>query len=336
MKEKLLIALVALWVLAVCYVTLPDAQGRDFYPIRVALETITHGESPYSAEVRDHLKNTWWVSSVAQVAPVVAYPLPALLPLLPFALTPESIMTPVWLSFMLVLLSFAAWKTRNDATDVLCVMLFFPVLHAAWLKTSSLIWLSLVLLALFRTEKRQTMPLGLTLALLPLKPQMGLMFLPLAIQKAWHHQRKALYWAAGFGVALPAISFALVPDWLVEWMDALKLYNAEVQTVPSLMAFAPVAILAFRVLPLSAVLAAATLAVFPMNDLYCCMLALIFWRAFAPRVALAACAFSLLALAFPIVNSSDVIYGTVLLPMLTGVVAARIEKLRPRILRAVN
>jgi hypothetical protein len=72
-------------------------------------------------------------------------------------------------------------------------------------------------------------------------------------------------------------------------------------------------------LPITSIIAVVSLGIFPVNDVYCTMLMLIFWRAFKTPIAVIGCAVSwlpsLLAINF---NSPYAIISFVLLPALVA------------------
>jgi hypothetical protein len=65
----------------------------------------------------------------------------------------------------------------------------------------------------------------LCIALLPLKPQSGILFALVGVIWAWQHARRALLWAFGFGGALATLSFFVQPGWFIAWVDQIILYR---------------------------------------------------------------------------------------------------------------
>ena len=316
------------WLLYIVSAAFPDPHGTDIFTLRVAAESILKDVSPYSQELSDYLMSVWEPAINLRAPPIVAYPLPAIFFFVPLALLPLSIFSAAWFCLLIVALSYSIWVTRRHLGDVLLPLAFYPFIWALYLKTSSVMWFSVLFFVLFAPSIRAPWLRGLALAFLPLKPQMGLLFLPIAVYKAYKQKSSTLVWAVAWGISLLGTSFLLIPDWMAQWYGVVQIYLNE---VPKTTVLIPCLILALFCigLPITSIIAIISLGVFPVNDVYCTMLILLFWRAFKTPIAVIGCAVSwlpsLLAINF---NSPYAIISFVLLPALVAAMLFQLTRIQ--------
>lgn len=197
------------------------------------------GDNPYSAEVNSYLKNTWLVVTKYHivVAPVCAYPLPAYILTSPFGMLPMDVAVVVWFGLAYLVpfaLIFATGLSTLSA--VMLTALFTPLWYAAFIRTSSVLWLLFVLCLIGCTERGRYRAASVLIPIVALKPQIGLLFGLFAAGKILRagHWRELLLWSAASSCTLLAISFAFVPDWLMGWQNSLALYGQQAASFPLL------------------------------------------------------------------------------------------------------
>jgi hypothetical protein len=239
------------------------------------------GQNPYSAEVRAHLVQQWQMPFASAG---ILYPVPALLATLPFALLPLAIAVPLWVGFGLVTTG-SAIKLRADwRAQVATLFLFMPLYRAVVMKQATLIWLGLAVMLLLALRARRLPLAGLCLALLPAKPQTGLLFALAAVVWAVREDRRLLLWAAGWAIPIWGGAFLVRPNWVQEALDAVAL-NAAIVTPQSVFPLGLALVLMSWKLPWYAIVAAAQVVLFPLTDMYSAAPLLLGWIAIGGPVA---------------------------------------------------
>lgn len=289
--QALLIVIYAIWA-GVC--ATPNAQGIDFYPLYVGAQYVWQGISPYSQAVSLHLEQYWDALLLnSHVASVVAYPAPFLVFIMPFLTMPEPFAALLWSALLMYGFAYALIKTSERDSDVCVWLCFFPLFHALLLRQSTFLWVVIAALCVFKVRERHPVLLGFLLALLPLKPQVGLILLPFAMYQAYQANRKSLVWMFGFSIALWGASFVLMPDWPLQWLrEAIPQYQA--QAVQFDLSWFFIALAAASIgLSWIAFGVALGLALFPMNDLYALSPLVIFYLGLRTPLVIPAVAASL-------------------------------------------
>jgi hypothetical protein len=148
------------WLAALVYCSFPDAQYTDFYPLWFGMRALLAGQDPYSASVCNALRESWLVVRTHQVSAVVAYPLPWLVFLAPFALLPLSWAGPLWFVLSVGLALTGLWLLTNEVCQerpqkllFLLPVLSYPLFHASVIKTSSVLVLGITALLLWADKK---------------------------------------------------------------------------------------------------------------------------------------------------------------------------------------
>ena len=260
--------LIIVWTVTLVSRAFPDPQGTDFYPLRVGSLVLREGKNPYSPEVNRYLRNNWSVPHKpnAKVAPVVAYPLPALMTILPFTFVAERYATVVWF-LSIISLSLLVIFLGEDRFSILIPFFFFPLFHGALVKTSSLLWIGIVALFLISLKKQWYSLCGLTVSLMVAKPQVGLIFGGAAVLIGLRKERVLFLWMLAWGCIVWGGSFLLMPGWVGEWWNSVQEY----QKLATLQVIFPLSLLiaasAFR-LKWYAILAVLQVSLFQVNDIY--------------------------------------------------------------------
>lgn len=288
-----------------------DGLGTDFYPIYWAGKLLLAGENPYGPEALTHFKQVW---AVPFAAAGFAYPLPAVVGVLPLALLPLPLAVLLWTASGAIG-STAAIRLREDwASLLLLPFLFMPLHRAIVVKQATLVWFALVVLLLFAMRRRWAWVAGLCIALLPAKPQVGILFALAGLIWAWREHRRALPWIAGWSLLIWGTSFWLQPAWVQAWLASVALYNDIVYTA-SLLPWGLLLLVFTWRLPWYAQLAAAQVVLFPIADVYAGLPFLLTWVAIGGPLALVGSSISWLPLIIGLPNSADAFWATTVLPL---------------------
>jgi hypothetical protein len=305
-----LVSLIAIWLVLFIQQGTPDPLGRDFYPLWLGGRTILAGQNPYSPEVRAYLMQHW---PMPFAAAGILYPVPALLAALPFALLPLAVAVPLWVALGFITAG-SAIKLRLDwRSQIATLFLFMPLYRAVVMKQATLIWLGLAVV-LFLAIRNRKLPLaGLCMAVLPAKPQTGLLFALAAAVWALREDRRLLLWAAAWAVPIWGGAFLVRPNWVQEALDAVAL-NAVVVTPQSLLPFGLILVLVSWRLPWYAIVAAAQVVLFPLTDIYSTAPLLLGWIAIGGPLAWLGAGISWLWPLLGASNSLPALWVFVLLP----------------------
>jgi hypothetical protein len=259
----------------------------DFFPLYLGAELVRLGQSPYGPDATALLMERWTAPEPFPRAGI-AYPLPVLALVVPLTLLPFPLAAGLW---VLIGASVAALVSRLPDVDLLLPMLFWPLFWSAAIGQATLIWFGLSVLLILAMRDRRVWLVGGCIALLPLKPQSGLLFALLGCWWAWQEDRKAFIWAAGVGGVVAALAFALQPGWLWPWLGQLAVYSAAVRPI-SLFPWAIVLLLACWRLPWAAKIAIPQVFLFPLVrqeygiDPYTMLPLLLVWCGIGGRAAL--------------------------------------------------
>lgn len=313
-----IIALIAstLWLLTYVSHTYPDPQGTDFYPLYSAASALFSGNDPYSAEFTKWLKQTWEVAQYTRVASVIAYPLPFLIFIAPITLFPLYIAIHVWNTISVLMAIQIARHSKNFISGIFSLLIFYPLFHALVIKTSSVIWVGIASYCLLLLEKKQfPIILGILLAILPLKPQVGLIFfLYILFDTVKTKNYIALISAIFTSVVLWGASFLMDPNWLSKWLINIDLYKTQTEIV-SFFPYGLIVLLLSSRTSLLSFIAVAQVVLFPINDIYSVLPLIVAMMKFAPTMQAASSFFSLffaMFMNFP--NSYPYIWLAVIMP----------------------
>lgn len=288
-----------------------DGMGTDFYPLHRAARALLAGENPYGPAITAELSRTW---RAPYAAAGFAYPLPAVVGVLPLLLLPLPLAVGAWLALG-VGGAAAAIRLRAEWRDLLFLPLCFMPLHgAAIMKQATLVWFALAVALLFAMRQDRAWLAGFCIALLPAKPQAGILFALAGLVWAWRERRAALAWAAGWALVIWGASFALLPGWVSVWAASVARYNSIVYTA-SLLPLGLVLIVVTWRLPWYARLAAAQVVLFPMTDVYSALPLLLTWVGVGGPLALFGAALSWLGVALGMSNTIITFWLDIMLPL---------------------
>ncbi|HEX2929686.1 MAG TPA: hypothetical protein VHV54_08240 [Candidatus Binatia bacterium] len=303
------------WLSVVYFLAFPDPQGTDFYPLWVGAQAIVNGSNPYAPPTTELLRKSWSVTKFLHVSDVVAYPLPILVFITPLTILPLELAVYVWFLLLLacvVAFTFAfEWKRPISC---LIPLISFPLFHALTIKTSTVLWLGLIGLLRIAIKKNLVVTSGFCIALLPGKPQAGLIFAVAAAIWALRNNRAVLTSAFLWVVVLWGGATIVKPEWPIEWWQAVQVYRQQVPLV-WLLPQALVLPLFSRHLSWFAIVATAQVISFPVNDLYSSLPLLVGWMEIGGWLALAGVSCSWFATAIsnhP--HHTFILWLTVLLP----------------------
>ncbi len=278
-KHQFLMALiffsvVLTWILIRYGGIFPGPPGQDFYQLWLGARMLIHGSSPYGEVVQREMSRAygqWGGHSLP-------YPLPAVMVVTPLAILPLGTALVVWLSLNLVALSAPVWLQRKGHYHLLLLLVFLPLVRTVGIAQPTLMWTSLAILLVVALQRGWSIPAGLCLALLPAKPQAGLIFATVGAMWALRHQRRALVWAGLWSLVIWGESFLLVPDWLGPVVTSVRRYSV-LYPAPSLLPLGLLVIVAAYRLPWWGVAAAAQVILFPVRDIYSTLPLLVGWIA---------------------------------------------------------
>lgn len=250
----------------------------DFYPLIHAARLVAEGRDPYTdAAVRELVQ--LWPSPYARSG--FAYPLPLAYLLLPLTLVPLPVAVTLWLGAGVACVVYLMRRGGRDR--MLLPLLSVPLLDALAARQMSLLWLGLIVVMVHSLNaKRWPWVVGLSIALLPIKPQIGLLFAIYGLVYGWQHQRRAVVWAVGWGLLIWGGTLLLRPDWPVAWISMLSRYR-DANPAPSLLPWSLALVLVTWHLRWPSRLAALQVALFPLNAVYTLAPLVIVWLELAER-----------------------------------------------------
>jgi hypothetical protein len=313
-----IIAIIAsiLWLLTYVSRTYPDPQGTDLYPLYSAASALFNGHDPYSPGFTKWLKQTWGVSQYTHVASVIAYPLPFLIFITPITLFPLYIAIHIWNAISVLMAMQIARHSKNFILGIFSLLMFYPLFHALVIKTSSVIWVGIAGYCLLLLEKKQSpFFLGILLAILPLKPQAGLIFSLYIIFDAIKTKTYIVLISAIFtSIVLWGASFLIDPHWFSKWLINIDLYKTQTEIV-SFLPYGLLVILLSARTSLLTFIAVSQVVLFPINDIYSVLPLILPMMKFAPPMQAASSFFSLfLAIFMGFPNSYHYILAAVIMP----------------------
>jgi hypothetical protein len=273
--SKLAAITAVIWLALILFRSFPDPQGTDFYPLWIGAQAVARDADPYSPETRAFLRTTWTVAQRVQVSDAIAYPLPALLILTPLTVLPLNAAVMVW--FVILIASVAVFILAFDfKLTWIAPLLSFPLMQAVTIKTSAVLWLGLIGLLIIAIKRKWPVIVGLCIAILPAKPQAGLIIALVASIYELRQDCRVLYWACVWGLLLWGGSLILHPLWVIGWWEAVHRYREQVLLV-SLLPEALLIPIFSRNLSWLAIAAAVQAVSFPLNDIYASLPLLVGW-----------------------------------------------------------
>jgi len=210
--------------------TYPDRYAnRDFMSLWAGGRAILTGLNPYDPDVWEPLRRQYgstWIPD--DRAP---FPLWTLMWVLPFAALNLSWGAAAWLAFSLILLGatigimmLAFRKKPLPLAEFTLLALGAFTLRGGLVTLNNgqitYLMLFILALALFLAARQRQFWFGFALAFVILKPNPFILFVPLVAVWLIHRRRwRAIGGTATGGLTLLAVSWAILPGWLFEWLD---------------------------------------------------------------------------------------------------------------------
>ncbi|NJK79677.1 MAG: hypothetical protein HC914_07155 [Chloroflexaceae bacterium] len=285
----------------------------DFVPLYFAAERVGAGLSPYGTAATEALRS-FWTAPFAEAG--LAYPLPLILLVVPLILFPYGLAATLWTisGGIGVVLAARLGAKQEQMWLLLLPFVFLPFHRATEYGQATLVWVGLAVVMLLAIEERQAWLVGICLALLPLKPQDGLLFAVAGGIWAVRYQRSALLWAGGILLALLSVAWLLQATWPYDWIEQVQRYRQIVQP-PSLLPWGLVLFaLAWR-LPWWAKVALLQVVLFPLSDLYSALPLLLVWVSIGGGISLIGAGISWLWALFGLPNSVAIFWVMILVPL---------------------
>jgi hypothetical protein len=307
--------IVSLWLALLLFRAFPDPQGTDFYPLWIGAKAVVNGENPYSQATTSFLKTHWSVAPLLHVSDAIGYPLPVLMVIAPLTMLPLDIAVYVWFALLLgsVVVFILAFDWKGPLSWVI-PLLSFPLIHALAIKNTAVLWLGLIGLLRLSINKALIATGGFCIALLPGKPQTGMVIAIAVAVWALRNNRAILLSAFLWTLVLWGGSLLLQPQWPFHWSEAVRTYREQV-VLTWLLPQALVLPLFSKSLSWFAIAAATQVIAFPVNDIYSTLPLLVGWTEIGGSLALVGIGCSLLAvLLFQNPHHTFVIWLTMLLP----------------------
>lgn len=302
-----------------------DDLGTDFYPLYHAGQTLRVGGNPYSQQEIEHYQETWHVPFASAG---FVYPLPLVLSIWPLTFLPLFWALSIWVLGGVVGAFSCIGLQKNWRLIVLVPFLFMPLNRAIVMKQATLVWFSIAVLLIWLMRSRKfPWLMGWCIAVLPAKPQVGLLFTIAGLIWAWKYNRQVLGWAAGWGVMIWGGAFLLQPGWVFDWLNSLKAYNQLVQPA-SFLPWSIILIVTTWRLPWYARLAAAQVALFPASDAYSALPLLLTWVGINGPVSLLGSGISWIWVIAHLPNSSAIFWLLILAPVILASAWRWVQTLR--------
>jgi hypothetical protein len=302
-----------IWLLLSTHSQSSEYAIGDFYPVYVAGRAFLNGIDPYSDQIIQELSHTW---NAPYASAGFAYPLPIIVLILPILVLPYIPSMICWMLFGLVS-SFAAIDLQKHWRPLIALpFCFLPLYNATVAAQATLIWFGLAVLLLLGIKYEKVWLIGICIALLPIKPQTGIIFALVGIWWVWRKQAwSALIWAGITGSLIWGGSFLLQPSWLQDWLMSLKRYDEVVYT-EQFWLWGLILLVTTWHLPWYARLSVLQVLLFPITSLYSFAPLLLVWVALGGPIAYIGSLISWAIIVFNLPYSTIVFVGTILLPLI--------------------
>lgn len=259
----------------------PRLVGIDYFPLDWGAEKLMLHQSPYGEQATAALASIWPAQFNVSG---MAYPLPALLPAVPLAFLPYPMAAAIWIIASIFLICMSPLPIQWPELR-LFPLIFFPLTGTLVGGQATAFWLGLIVLMLNAMHRGWRWPIGLCIALLPAKPQVGMLFALYGVIWAWKNDRRVLAWAMGFALAMWGGVTALQPNWIGEWTSQLQLYQDIVKPHSILILTLPLVITTWH-MGWVARITVLQVALFPMTDFYAIAPLVLCWAMIGGRRAL--------------------------------------------------
>lgn len=268
------IVAIVLWLILAGNTDYGGPEGRDFYQMWVGARALLMGYNPYGSIAQHQMMEAYGIWGKHGLP----YPIPAFIPIVPLAALPVTIGMWIWAALCLAGIGAGSLISPNWRQHYGIPLLFLPLLRTTGLLQPTLMWVALSILLIIALDRRWTVISGLCLALLPTKPQAGMIMAIAGGLWALRYQRRVIWWGLGWTLILWGGSFVINPNWVQECLNAISKYR-DLYPRPSFLPFGLILVIASYRLPWWAKAAALQLILFPIRDVYSTLPLLIAWFA---------------------------------------------------------
>ncbi len=273
MRRRILVIAVFAVIYLIPITQVQIGFGNDYCAVYYGARLIIEGQSPYGPENSAYLGDLCIPSELGVGYP---FPLPFGLLTVPLALLPFYLSALIW-TLIGIFLAFCCFLLVKEWPPFLLLsVLYVPLFRGAFLSQATLVWFGFSILLLIAIERRWWWVAGLCIALLPWKPQAGLLFALAGCWWAWRNDRRALLLGVGLNGLLVGITFLVQPGWLVEWIAQLNVYREVVYTQWIGLWAIPLMLVCWR-LPWWARIGILQFTLFPVNDPYAALPLILVW-----------------------------------------------------------
>jgi hypothetical protein len=262
-----------LFALSLIMSTAWNTAGGDFYQLWLGAHAVLTGDAPYGTAVKAEMLGFYGVWGVQGLP----YPAPAFLIITPLALFPATVAAWLWLVLCLLGVASAVLLGTDRRWNAAILLVFAPLLRTVQLFQPTLMYVALAALLIGALDRRRGCLAGFCLAVLPSKPQAGLVFAVAGGIYALRHHRAAAAWAIAWVVVLWGGACLVVPDWVQGTWEGVLRYHATYTALVSLLPFGLLVVVAAYRLPWWAIAAVAQVVLFPMHEVYGMTPALLAW-----------------------------------------------------------
>jgi hypothetical protein len=308
-----LAALCSIWIVLI------GSNGdlaTDFYPLYFAARRMLAGLSPYGAAATAELARQWHAPFAAAG---IAYPLPFLVLILPFGLLPFAFAAAIWIGIGMAGAGASLRLTENWRSLLALPLLFLPLHRSVALGQATLVWFGLAVLLVLGIKQRWSWAVGVSIALLLLKPQNGLFFAVAGLIWAVRADRRTLIWFVGLESCLMIAALLIQPDWIAGWLTQVQIYSTIVHP-PSLLPWGLVLLLVAWRQPWWSIVAACQVVFFPLSDLYSTLPLLLCWIGIGGRIALLGAGASWLWSIAGLPNTMPVLWALIMAPLILAMI----------------
>ena len=235
-----ILALVGGLTLANYQFALASPGGNDFLARwNAANMWLRQGFNPYAPEVSLRAQQFIYGRpadiSVGEDLAHFVYPMPSMVFFAPFGLLPYLEARALWMTVLeiglaalgVMALAVAGWRPSMALTVAVPVfsVLWYCGIRAVIVGQFAVVEALLLIGALLAIQGRRDVLAGILLALSICKPQMSFLLIPFVVVWTAHARRWSVLVAfAGVTFTMLALSFALVPSWVIDWLRQLVDY----------------------------------------------------------------------------------------------------------------
>ena len=238
---------------------------------------------------------------------------------LPFGLLPFALAATIWIASGLAGTAASLRLAENWRGLIALPLLFLPLHRSVVLGQATLVWFGLAVVLVLGIRQRWSWVVGVSMALLLLKPQNGLFFAIAGLIWALWANRRALIWFVGVEICLAIVVLLQQPGWIAAWLAQVQMYTTIVHP-PSLLPWGLVLLLVAWRQPWWSIIAACQVVLFPLSDLYSTLPLLLCWIGIGGRTALLGAGVSWLWSIAGLPNTMPVLWALIMVPLILAMI----------------